>query len=167
MLSMTRATPIDMCMCGEALLQAGRLNNAEKWFKKALAADPSLNSARVGLLNVAARRKMTVSADAASNVAQPADEPTEKEMVATVPRTTFELGKVHAEGSETAYSTTTTVAQGTHSLASETARQLRVSTTGQQVALAVSSQPRLVANHSSGNNQVLNAWAGYKGVQKH
>ncbi len=108
LLSMTRATPIDMCMCGKLSCRAGRLNNAEKWFMKALTADPSMNSARVGLSNVAAKRKMIASANAVSNVAPPTDEPAEKEIVAVVPETTFELGKIQADGSEIAYSSTTT-----------------------------------------------------------
>lgn len=167
LLSMTRATPIDMCMCGEALLQSGYLSRAEKWFKEALSADPSMNSARLGLSSVAAKRKMIASSKAVTTGVQPVDEQSEKEVVAAEPKTTFELGQVQADGSEIAYSSTTTVSQGTHSLASETARQLRLSATGQQVAAAVPSAPRIVASQAGGNNQVLNAWAGYKGVQKH
>jgi tetratricopeptide (TPR) repeat protein len=165
LLSMTRATPIDMCMCGEALLQAGRLNHAEKWFKEALSADPSMNCARVGLSNVSAKRKMIASAKATANVVPPADEKLEKELVAAEAKTTFELGQVQGDGTEIASSATTTVSQGT-SLASETARQLRLSSASQQVAVAVPSATKLVASQSGGNNQVVNAWSGFKGVQK-
>lgn len=158
LLSMTRATPVDMCMCGEANLQAGRLEHAELWFKEALMKDPSMNSARVGLSNVAAKKKVIASA----KVSAPVQTVESLDKEPEEPKTTFELGQVQGEGGE-AYAAIASVAQGTHSLASETARQLRNSTANQQVATAV---PGRGAKSAAGNNQVLNAWQGFKGVQK-
>jgi tetratricopeptide (TPR) repeat protein len=154
LLSMTKPTTIDMLMCGEACLQSGRLKQAERWFKQALSNDPQLACAKTGLANVAAAKLKAVSATKGA--------PQSEELVAEAPKTTFELGQVRSEDGVIAYTVKTAGDQDTQSYASETARQLRNSTANQRVA---SVQPS--GNGAAGNNQVVNAWANYKGIQRH
>lgn len=49
-------TPVDMCIFGEASFECGKLSLAQSWFEKALALDPTMEFARVGLRNVTAAR---------------------------------------------------------------------------------------------------------------
>ncbi len=159
LLSMTKATPIDMLMCGEACLQAGRLKNAERWFKEAMTADPQLASARIGLANVVAARKKAAS-PAIGATAPLTDE------IAEAPKTTFEMGQVKPEDGTIAYSVNTAGNRDTQSYASETARMLRDAAATQQLASAQHNAGP-ATNQTPGNNQVTNAWAGFKGIQRH
>lgn len=157
LLTMTKATPVDMLMCGEACLQSGKLKQAEQWFKKALAADPQLTCAKVGLANVAAAKKKLVAAQEEAN--HQADE-----AVAEEPQTTYQLGMAQAEDGVVAYTVRAAGAQETQSYASETARQLRNAAANQQVASAQSPVASPIQNLS--NNQAINAWSGFRGIQK-
>ncbi len=159
LLSMTKATPIDMLMCGEACLQAGRLRLAERWFKEAMTADPQLASARIGLANVVAARKK-----AASPVKEVTAPLTDE--IADAAKTTFEMGQVKPEEGTIAYSVNTAGNRETQSYASETARMLRAAAGTQQVA-SVQQNAGTATNQNLGNNQVTNAWAGFKGIQRH
>lgn len=155
LLTMTKATPVDMLMCGEACLQTGKLRDSAQWFKDALSADPKLAYARVGLAKVAAAKKKVASAIKESESQLDAE-------VSEEPKTTFELGLIKSEDGVIAYSVKTAGNQETQSYASETARMLRYAAKNQQVA---SAQP-VGGTQSQGNNQVINAWAGFKGIQK-
>jgi tetratricopeptide (TPR) repeat protein len=159
LLSMTKATPMDMLMCGEACLQAGRLKNAERWFKEAMTADPQLASARIGLANVVAARKKAASP--AIEVTAPLTEES-----AEAPKTTYEMGQVKPEEGTIAYSVNTAGNSDTQSYASETARMLRGTAAAQQLASAQHNAGP-ATNQNLGNNQVMNAWAGFKGIQRH
>ncbi len=159
LLSMTKATPIDMLMCGEACLQAGWLRNAERWFKEALTADPQLVNARIGLANVVAARKKAASPS--KEVKAPL-----QEEIAEEPKTTFEMGQVKPEEGTIAYSVSTAGNRDTQSYASETARMLRDTAAAQQVASAQHTAGP-ATNQTPGNNQAMNAWAGFTGIQKH
>jgi tetratricopeptide (TPR) repeat protein len=157
LLAMTKATPIDMCMCGEACFQSGRLRQSELWFKEALAVDPQLESARVGLANIAIKRKHRISpVKAVVNV---------EEEVSEEPKTTYEMGQLKPEEGMVSYSLRTSRGRDTQSYASETVRMLRNSTVNQQVAAAQSNTTNGTAPNL-GNNQVMNAWASYKGIQR-
>ncbi|MBX9951986.1 MAG: hypothetical protein K2Y39_22630 [Candidatus Obscuribacterales bacterium] len=157
LLTMTKATPVDMLMCGEACLQAGKLKAAEQWFKKALVADPQLACAKVGLANVAAAKKRVATAlEDANNSSD--------EALADEPQTTYQLGLHQAEDAVIAYTVRAAGAQDTQSYASETARQLRNAAANQQVASAQSTALSSVQNLS--NNQAINNWANFKGIQK-
>jgi thioredoxin-like negative regulator of GroEL len=156
---MTKATAIDMLMCGEACLQAGRLKNAERWFKEAMTADPQLASARIGLANVVAARKKAASPTIGAT-APLTDE------IAEAPKTTFEMGQVKPEDGTIAYSVNTAGNRDTQSYASETARMLRDASATQQLA-SVQHNAGPATNQTPGNNQVTNAWAGFKGIQRH
>lgn len=153
LLTMTKPTTVDMLMCGEACLLSGRLKHAERWFKDALAADPALAYARVGLAKVAAAK---------TRLSSPVKEiaPQLDAEIAEEPRTTFEMGLVKPEDGIIAYSMKTAGNQETQSFASETARLLRNAAKNQQVASAGGN------NQRTGNNQVINAWANFKGIQK-
>lgn len=159
LLSMTKATPIDMLMCGEACLQAGQLRNAERWFKEAITADPQLANARIGLANVVAARKKAASPtkEVGASLA---------EEIAEAPKTTFEMGQVKPEEGTIAYSVSTAGNRDTQSYASETARMLRDTAAAQQVA-SVQHTAGPATNQTTGNNQAMNAWAGFKGIQRH
>lgn len=154
LLTMTKATPIDMLMCGEACLQAGKLRDSAQWFKDALAADPKLAYARVGLAKVAAAKKKVASAIKESELQLDTE-------VSEEPKTTFELGLIKSEDGVIAYSVKTAGNQETQSYATETARMLRNEAKNQQVASAQSN-----LNQNQGNNQVVNAWANFSGIQK-
>ncbi len=161
LLAMTKATPLDMCMCGEACLQSGRLGYAEAWFKEALAADPNMESARAGLKMVAlAKAKPAVPAK--DTTVQSEEDGTE--LAQREPKTTFEMGQTPAEEGVVAYTVKTAGSHDTASYASETARLLRINASNQQVA-SVSPTGAPPANKSLGNNQVTNAWENFKGIR--
>ncbi|MBA3995027.1 MAG: hypothetical protein C0469_16030 [Cyanobacteria bacterium DS2.3.42] len=140
-------------------MQAGQLRNAERWFKEAITADPLLANARIGLANVVAARKKAASPT--KEVKAPLTEE-----IAEEPKTTFDMGQVKPEEGTIAYSVSTAGNRVTQSYASETARMLRDTAAAQQVASAQQSVGP-ATNQTPGNNQAMNAWAGFKGIQKH
>lgn len=157
LLTMIKPTAVDMLLCGEACLQAGKLKQSEQWFKKALTANPGLNCARVGLANVAAAKKRIVLNEEESGGIS--EEPGANES-----QTTYQLGRLNGSDGAVVYTYASNGYRETQSYAGDTVRRLRNAQNNQQVASAQSSNGNLSQNLT--NNQTINAWANYKGIQK-
>ncbi|HEY9785336.1 MAG TPA: hypothetical protein V6D17_08040 [Candidatus Obscuribacterales bacterium] len=59
---MTKPTSLDMLLMGTAHLQANQFDVAERWFKEALEADPSLSLAKIGLARAASAKNQQFEA---------------------------------------------------------------------------------------------------------
>ncbi|HNB21015.1 MAG TPA: hypothetical protein PKZ32_01270 [Candidatus Melainabacteria bacterium] len=157
LLTMIKPTAVDMLLCGEACLQAGKLKQAEQWFKKALNANPRLNCARVGLANVAAaKKKIALSEEESVGISE--------EQGTNEHPTTYQLGQQSGSDGAAVYTFESRGYRETQSYAGDTVRRLRNAQNNQQVASAQSSNGNLSQNLT--NNQTINAWANFRGIQK-